>query len=186
MDSVLKMASNKYTVGKRYGRALFELAEEEQILDNVFQNVLKLREVYQQTPELAAILSNPKVADAEKEALLKIFLHGMEKVLQQTVVVVIENHRFRELSYILDVFEEEYYEAKRIMKATATTVVPLSENQKVQLVNKLKSQFDYKEVELKEEIDPSILGGMILETRSQIMDGSVKKRLESIRRALSK
>lgn len=180
------MASNKYTVGKRYGRALFELAEEEQILDNVFQNVLKLREVYQGTPELEEILSNPKVAIAEKEALLKIFLQGTETIVQRTITVVIENHRFRELPYIFNAFEEEYYEEKGILKATATTVVPLTAIQKEQLTNKLKAQFDYNEVELTEAINPDILGGMIVETHNQIMDGSVKKRLESIRKALSK
>lgn len=180
------MASNKYTVGKRYGRALFELAEEEQNLDSVFQNVLKLREIYQKTPELESLFSNPKLSGAEKKAVLKTFLYGMEKVLQQTVAVVIENHRFQEFPYILDAFEEEYYEEKRILKATATTVVPLSASQKEQLENKLKLQFDYTSVELHETIDPSILGGVVLETRNQIMDGSVKKRLESIRRALSK
>ncbi|MHC5268156.1 ATP synthase F1 subunit delta [Enterococcus sp. LJL98] len=180
------MASNKYTVGRRYGRALFELAEEEQILDNVFQDVVKLGERYQATPELEGILSNPKVPLVEKEALLGTLLQGMEEILQQTVFVVMSNHRLTELQIILKSFEEAYYEEKSILKATATTVVPLTVQQKEQLAKKLQKQFHYKEVELDEVIDPSILGGVILETHNQIMDGSVKKRLESIRRALSK
>lgn len=186
MDWVQSMALNKYTVGKRYGRALFELAEEEQVLDSVFQDVLELREIYDAVPELATVLSNPNLAMVEKKKLLTTVLQAMEEVTRNTIFVVVDNHRMFELPFIIEAFEHEYYEAKKILKATVTTVVPLSENQKEQLSTKLKTQFNYATVELSELIDPSILGGVILDTKNQRMDGSVKTRLETIKKALSK
>lgn len=180
------MALNKQTVAKRYGRALFELAEEEQVLESVFQDVLTLREIDHLVPELGLILSNPNLATGEKQQLLDLLLQEMEEITRNTVLVIADNHRILELSLIIDAFEHEYYETKKILKATVTSVVPLSKKQKEQLSIKLKHQFNYEAVKLSERIDPRILGGVILETKNQMMDGSVKTRLETIKKALSK
>ena len=91
-----------------------------------------------------------------------------------------------ELPFIFDAFEEAYYESKRILKATVTTVVPLTSKQKEQLSKKLTQQFGYETVAFYEQIDSSILGGVILEMKHQIIDGSVKTRLETLKKALSK
>lgn len=180
------MKLDKYTVGKRYGKALFELAEEEQVLDSVFHDVQTLREVIVDVPELRLILNNPNVPTVEKQQLLHSLLQEMEEVTRHSLLVITENHRLLELPFIFDAFEEAYYESKRILKATVTTVVPLTSRQKEQLSKKLIQQFGYETVAFHEQIDSSILGGVILEMKHQIIDGSVKTRLETLKKALSK
>lgn len=180
------MKLDKYTVGKRYGKALFELAEEEQVLDSVFHDVQTLREVIVDVPELRLILNNPNVPTVEKQQLLHSLLQEMEEVTRHSFLVITENHHLLELPFIFDAFEEAYYESKRILKATVTTVVPLTSRQKEQLSKKLIQQFGYETVAFYEQIDSSILGGVILEMKHQIIDGSVKTRLETLKKALSK
>ena len=99
------MKLDKYTVGKRYGKALFELAEEEQVLDSVFHDVQTLREVIVDVPELRLILNNPNVPTVEKQQLLHSLLQEMEEVTRHSFLVITENHRLLELPFIFDAFE---------------------------------------------------------------------------------
>ena len=90
------MKLDKYTVGKRYGKALFELAEEEQVLDSVFHDVQTLREVIVDVPELRLILNNPNVPTVEKQQLLHSLLQEMEEVTRHSFLVITENHHLLE------------------------------------------------------------------------------------------
>ena len=73
-----------------------------------------------------------------------------------------------------------------VLPVKVTTTVPLNKQQKEQLVTKLKTQFGYAQIELTEAIDPTILGGVVVETKNQVIDGSLKTRLNQIKKSLSK
>ncbi len=180
------MKLDKYEVGKRYGKALFELAETKQVLEEVFQDAQILRQIFATVPNLGEILSHPTFEAAEKNQLVELLTSNFQGVLKTTLLVVYQNQRMKDLPYIIADFESRYYEKMGILPVKVTTVVPLTDQQLTQLMTKLKRQFGYSKIEITEAIDPTILGGVVVETKNEVIDGSLKKRLNQIKKNLSK
>lgn len=180
------MKLNKYEVGKRYGKALFELAETKQVLEEVFQDVQVLRQIFTEVPNLGDVLSNSKLAMTEKDQIIETLTSEFQGLLKQALFVIYRNQRMDDLLYIIADFEGRYYEKMGVLPVKVTTTVPLNKQQKEQLVTKLKTQFGYAQIELTEAIDPTILGGVVVETKNQVIDGSLKTRLNQIKKSLSK
>lgn len=180
------MKLDKYEVGKRYGKALFELAETKQVLEEVFQDAQTLRQVFDAVPNLGEILSDPKYELLEKNQLIETLTSNFQGIFKTTLLVIYQNQRMKDILYIIADFENRYYEKMGILSVKVTTVVPLTDQQITQLIAKLKRQFGYAKIEITEAIDPTILGGVVVETKNEVIDGSLKKRLNQIKKNLSK
>lgn len=180
------MSNNKYQVAKRYGKALFQLAEEEQELDAVFHDVSHLRQQLVAIPELIPFLKQTSIEWPAKKVVLDELATEYTETVKKTLAVIGENRRLAELIVILDEYETRYNEAKGIIKAQVTTVVPLTSAQKEQLIQKLKTQFHCNIVRLEETIDADILGGVVIRVRHQVLDGSLKTQLSNLKKELSR
>ena len=180
------MSQNNYQVAKRYGKALFELAEEEQALDAVFHDVQDLREQLRKIPELGSFLSQTTIEWSAKKVVLDELTKDYTRISKRALAVIGENHRMPELAVILEEFETRFNMAKGIVQAQVTTVIPLTETQRDQLVQKLKTQFHCKVIQLKEKIDPTILGGVVVQVGYQRLDGSLRTQLNNLKKELSR
>ena len=180
------MSQNSYQVAKRYGKALFELAEEEQALDAVFHDVQDLREQLKKIPELESFLNQASVEWSAKKIVLDELTEDYLTISKRALAVIGENHRMPELIVILEEFEKRFNAAKGIVQAQVTTVIPLTETQRDQLVQKLKTQFHCKVIQLKEKIDPTILGGVVVQVGYQRLDGSLRTQLNNLKKELSR
>ena len=165
------MKLDKYTVGKRYGKALFELAIENKAADTVYQELLTVREICKEIPDLGNILTDVRLEGAEKKNFL---------------LVVFEYNRSDDLPFMIDEFERRYDERNKIAHGTVTTAVPLSEEKKHELEATVADVFGYQKATLTPIVDKSILGGVIVEADHQVIDGSLASQLNGLRAALSK
>lgn len=179
------MSQNRYQIANRYVKALFELAEEEQMLETVFRDLMNLREQLQTIPDLQPFLSQASIEWTHRQVVLDEIAQAYHPIVKQALAVIGENHRMAELSIILDECEAHYNELKGILSAQVTTVIPLTETQKEQLIQKLKIQFDGQQILLEEKIDPNILGGVVVQLGNRVLDGSIKTQLEKIKQELS-
>lgn len=180
------MSQNSYQVAKRYGKALFELAEEEQALDAVFHDVQDLREQLKKIPELESFLNQASVEWSAKKVVLDELTEDYLTISKRALAVIGENHRMPELIVILEEFEKRFNAAKGIVQAQVTTVIPLTETQRDQLIQKLKTQFHCNVIQLKEKIDPTILGGVVVQVGHQRLDGSLRTQLNNLKKELSR
>lgn len=73
-----------------------------------------------------------------------------------------------------------------MISGVATTAIPLSEEQKAQLEEKIAQFLGYKKATLSNKVDPSIIGGVVVEANHQVIDGSIGKQLEKITRLIKK
>lgn len=110
------MSNNKYQVAKRYGKALFQLAEEEQELDAVFHDVSHLRQQLVAIPELIPFLRQTSIEWPAKKVVLDELATEYTETVKKTLAVIGENRRLAELIVILDEYETRYNEAKGIIK----------------------------------------------------------------------
>ncbi|EOH86631.1 ATP synthase F1 subunit delta [Enterococcus pallens] len=180
------MKLDKYTVGKRYGKALFELAVEKQATDDIYQELLTIRQIFKEVPDLGNILSDVRLTGDEKEAIMEKFAQGFEGVIKNFLWVVYDYNRIDDLLFMIDEYERRYDSLNQVALGTVTTAVPLSEEKQREIEAKVADIFGYKKANLTPVIDESIIGGVIVEADHQVIDGSLASQLNGLRAALSK
>ncbi|OJG35763.1 ATP synthase F1, delta subunit [Enterococcus devriesei] len=165
---------------------MFELAIENKAADAVYQELLTVREICKEIPDLGNILTDVRLTGAEKKAIMDAFTGNFEGIIKNFLLVVFEYNRSDDLPFMIDEYEHRYDELNKIAHGTVTTAVPLSEEKKHELEAKVADVFGYQKATLTPLVDESILGGVIVEADHQVIDGSLASQLNGLRAALSK
>lgn len=171
--------NEEFIENHNYGKLLFIKSNEEGNLDNVNQEIILLREIMLETPEIIEFLSDKWVEPREKEKVLDELLKYFSSMVAQFIRTLYELGEMEKISMAIDDFKHYYYDNKGILFAKVITVIELSEKQKRTLENKLKEIFQYESIKLWNVIDATILGGIIISTKLKLIDNSVRKQLES-------
>ncbi|WP_430609897.1 ATP synthase F1 subunit delta [Enterococcus sp. DIV0876] len=180
------MKLDKFTVGKRYGKALFELAMEEQRLTEVYQELMTLRQVYQDLPEFGQIITDNHLDIHEKRKLFDQLLKGFDGTVKNFLEIVYAYNRMDDLLLIIDEYERRFDEYQGLVLGTVTTAVALSDEQKTAIEEQIAHKLGYKQAKLEAAIDPEILGGVIVEANHQVIDGSIKSQLDYLRQQMGR
>ena len=170
-----------------YGEALFELAVEEDRLDSLAEEIRSLQQILSENKDLDKLMNHPKIVKEEKIATLEnIFKGRMKDELVGLLRMLVEKDHYNETTAVLEYFIEQAKEYKHIGTAYVTTVMTLGEIQKANLVEKLLATTDYVEFEMHYEVDPSLIGGMVIRIKDRVVDSSIKSKLATLRLELSK
>ena len=156
-------------VSKVYGDALFEAAQETKCLDETFEQVLALQEILKEHEDLIQLLNHPQVVKDDMMGFL---------------TTVVEKGRQGDIPAIFEYFITTVKEYKKIGIAYVTSAVPLSEEQKAQVTERLLTTTRYVEFEMNYEVDPSLIGGMIIRIGDRVVDSSIKTQLYELKRQL--
>lgn len=174
------MKLNKYTVGKRYGKALFELAVENQKDEEFYQDCLVLRSIFQEIPDLGHILSDVRLKSYEKDAIFQKMLEGFSGLFADFLCVVYDYSRIEDLPLMVDEYEWRYNEHHQVIAGKVVTAIPLNSEQLSKLEKAISAKLGYQKAVLVNEVDPTIIGGMLVEANHQVMDGTVKAQLNRL------
>jgi len=173
-------------VAKKYSTALFELAKERNLVDAAWDQFDSMAEVLEKDRTLLDFMEAPQVSDDKKLALLKkVFAGRLEKSFYDFLLVLVEKRRFKYLPEIIENFDLLVREDKRMAKAVCITVRPITDAERLKLIESLQRKTSLK-IELEEKIDKSILGGMTVMLRNQIIDGSLRHGLDLLKNRLMK
>lgn len=180
------MSLDLQTVANRYARAMFELAQEQDQLASVHQELMALRDVFNENPRLAPMLSGIKLSLAQKESLLQDLKEGVSQPVANLIQMVFDYGRMNAMVAIIDEFERRYDLENKRVHADVVTAVALDESRRAQLKQNLLTRFGAKEIVLHETVDESIIGGVIVTAQHRTIDGSLKTKIDQIRRLLIK
>lgn len=180
------MKLDKFTVGRRYGKALFELAVEKQEIEKIYQELLDLKKIYKLSPDLGNILSDARLEPDEKRGIMDVLVGNFEGTIHDFLEVVYNYNRMNDLLFMIDEYEHRYDQMNGLVHGTVTTAVPLSEENKKQIEVKIAKMFGYQKAELAALIDPAIIGGVVVEAEHKVVDGSIATKLEEISKQLRK
>ena len=174
-------------VTKTYADALFQLAVEENKVDDLYEEVLALIEILDTNPDLARVMTHPKVNKDEKIATIREIFSGRVSdevcgFLNQIVV----NNRYEEIDGILTCFIDEIKEYKKIGVAYVTTPAALTDALKAQVEKKLLDTTDYVEMEMHYEVDESLIGGMKIRIGDRVVDSSISTKITELAKELRK
>ena len=168
---------------RMYARALFEAAQDDGRLEQVAADLAALAEALDEIPELRAFLRNPQVDPAGKGAVLDEISAGADELVRNFVRLIAEKGRAGELAEMNAELESLVDRAQNRLSVELTTAHELSEDEAEAIVETI-AKASGRTVEATRAVDPSLIGGIVLKVGSFLADGSVRGRLERLRREL--
>lgn len=173
------------SVASRYGLALYSLALEENKIDSWQKDVKTLKSIFEENTDFIMILGSSFISLEERIEILEKTLVGVDKNIIALINVVMENNR---TDLILDIFESfnSYCNQYRgVSEGLIYSTLKLDQTVIDQIEKKI-SKIENNKVELKNVIDPSLIGGVKVVVQDRIYDGSIKHNIEMMKKDLLK
>lgn len=168
----------------RYVKALYQLAEENGNMDSVRDDIETLLKCIEESPEFKDFLNAPLLKSSEKLRLIdELFKSKIQDLSLKFLHLLIENKREMYLLNICHYFISYFKKSRGIKEASITTASKLSSAHKKEILDFISKKFKIK-IELKEQINPSIIGGFILRIDDQQINASLEAQLNKIKREL--
>jgi F-type H+-transporting ATPase subunit delta len=182
---VAQAASSLGELAARYALALYELAQEQEALDAVADDLSKLASLIKQEAELYHLLHSPILGRAVQAPLLERILTqaGAHPLVRQFVALVAHNRRLAYLTTIIRAFNKELAQRRGEVLAEITAAKPLASHQNAALEDTLKAVFGTK-VSIAVHIDPGLIGGLIVKVGSKMVDSSLRSKLQKMQYAM--
>ena len=174
---------NDSKISVRYSRAIFQSALEKKILDKVNQDMIFISEICKMA-EMKEFLTSPIITPSKKEAIFHSILgDNVEKITLSLIDLIVKNGRETFIPAIARNFIHETKKFKGITESQLTTAVKVDDKVKKQITDLISGVFK-TQVDLKENIDPEIIGGFILRIDDNYIDASIKNKLRKIKKEL--
>ena len=173
------------SVASRYGLALYSLALEENKIDSWQKDVKTLKSIFEENTDFIMILGSSFISLEERLEIVEKTLVGVDKNIIGLIDVIMENNR---TDLILDVFESfnSYCNQYRgVSEGLIYSTLKLDQTVIDQIEKKI-SKIENSKVELKNVIDPSLIGGVKIVIKDHIYDGSIKHNIEMMKKDLLK
>ncbi len=168
----------------RYANALFNLAKAQGELEHVAVSLGEIRIAVEKHSEISHLVLNSTISRDEKEDFIdKVFPDSVSKLALQFIKVLIKKQRFGELALIQEEFQRLYESNQGIQKVKSITAVALSKKNAEKLVAVLGKKLNAK-INLIQEVDKKLLGGLILQFDGTEINGSYQNRLQRIKQIL--
>ena len=165
-------------IAQVYSRSLFEVAKEQGKLDVVREQLGQFADALDSDHDLQVFLFSPYFSTAETEDGLHKVLEGADPAFENFLRLLIEKHRMPVLFRIRRQFDERWQEENRLLPVQITSAVE-------HIRDRIAEQTD-RTIELTADVDPDILGGIVLRVGNSILDASIKNRLETLRRQVAR
>jgi F-type H+-transporting ATPase subunit delta len=169
---------------RMYARALFQAAREAGRLDAVAADFAELAAGLDDSPELRAFLRNPQIDPQEKADVLAQVAAGADDLVRNFLRLAAEKGRAGELAEIAAELEALVARAQGRLTVELTTAIELSDEEARSIVETIE-RASGRTVEATRSVDPSLVGGVVLRIGTFLADGSVRGRLERLRRELA-
>jgi len=169
---------------RMYARALFEAAREAGRVDDVAGDLAALASAVDEVPELRAFLRNPQIEPTGKAAVLEQLAAGAGELVRNFVRLAAEKGRAGDIPEISAELEALVARAQNRLAVELTTAHELSDDEATSIVQAIEKASG-RTVEATRTVDPSLIGGIVLQVGSHRADGSVRGRLERLRHELA-
>ena len=169
----------------RYASALYDLAVEGKAVSAVEGDLENLRQAILASPDLAALIRNPRVSrDAAAKGMTALGkLLKLNGLTARFLGVLADNRRLAKLPEIVAAFASIAAAARGEVTAEVTSAHPLSDAQLKAIAAKLKAS-EGKDVKVTANVDPEVLGGLIVRIGSKQIDSSIRTRLNTLANAM--
>ena len=173
--------SDQSKIVRSYAEALYEVSNADGLSDKILNEVLNLVNEFAKEPQIAKYLSNPIWNNEDKKRALSEVAKKckLSKPMCGLFKTMADNGRSNLLLNVLQEFKDVFYRKENICPVLVKTVIALSDAQKKKLVSVLE-KYTGKKVVIDYQIRPEILGGLLIECESKVIDDSVKGKIDRL------
>ena len=166
---------------KSYSQALYELAFEEKNLNDVEKNVISLLRLISQSEDFNSLIKDPTNKQENQLNVINIIFEkfNLNNLLKKFLNFLVIKRRFFYVEKILKDFIMICSKSRGEISAKLTVAKELSENQINKIKNDLSQDFG-SDVKLNYNYDPGLIGGLIMQIESVMIDTSIKNKLQKI------
>lgn len=178
------MKLNRNMNSRQLADAFYQDSKEKGLVDVSFDNIMDVRQVLEEIPNLGAILVDYRLDKFKRDHLLSDLIKHFPTNTQSFFHMLYDYNLISDIRDIVNEFEKIYDYKNRTVVAKVSTAVELTDAQKARLIDVLKLKLDAKKVMLHAIVDKHVLGGVIIEVESQVYDGSIRSNLETLKKQL--
>jgi F-type H+-transporting ATPase subunit delta len=172
-------------IAQVYSRSLFEVAKERDELDEVREQLGEFADALNQNRDLAVFFFSPYFSTQEKKDGLAKAVSGGDDTLMNFLGLLIEKHRMPAIFRIRRAYDALWADANKLLPVQVTSAIELDESTVEQIGKRIGEQTGRK-VELRSDVQPDSLGGIVLRVGNSILDASIRNRLEQLRKQVAK
>jgi F-type H+-transporting ATPase subunit delta len=172
-------------IARVYARSLFEVAKEQDKLDVVREQLGEFADALEGNRELSIFFFSPYFSTQEKKDGLGRLLDGVDDVVANFLALLIENHRMPAIFRLRREFEILWEQEHQLLPVTITSAVALDEAT-VRSIGDAIGRQTGQQIELTSNVDPDVLGGLVVRVGNSILDASIRNRLENLRRSVAR
>ena len=167
----------------RYAKSLIDLAQEQNQLEKVYEDMLLLQNIIKSHRDFANLLRSPIVSADKKEKIIDAVTTGKISPLTSAFnKLLVSKGREASLPEIIKSYVAQYKDLKGIHTVKLTTATPISDDLKAQIVAQVKKTANIQNIDLQTTVDESIIGGFVLQTGDKLVDASIAYDLKEISR----
>ena len=172
-------------IAEVYARALFEVAKERDILDEIHDELGAFTKALDDNRELAVFFFSPYFSSEEKKNGLQRAVTGADPVFMNFLETLLERHRMPVIFRMRARFEQLWDEENKLLPVEITSSVELDKEIVAQIGDRIGEQTGQK-VELSSKVDPDILGGLVVRVGNFVLDASIRNRLNQLRKQVAR
>lgn len=172
-------------ISTEYAEALFLISCEENEAEEYLNDVRLVGKLFKEEPEFIMLLRSPNLSQEEKLSVLESAFGGRVKEhVCSFLKLLCQNGRMELLHECIEAYEALYNQIKGVAPVCVTSAVALSEDELQRLTAGLEKKLG-RRVELECVVDPSILGGIIVETNDTVIDGSIRRKIQEVKEVIN-
>ena len=172
-------------IGRVYARSLFEVARDQDKLDDVRDQLGEFADAVENDRALTTFFFSPYFSTDEKKDGLHKAVSGAEPILMNFLELLLEKHRMPAIHRIRREYDGLWREERKLLPVHVTSAVELDEEIVRSLGDRI-SQKTGRQVDLTAKVEPEIIGGIVLRVGNSILDASIRNRLEQLRRQVAR
>jgi F-type H+-transporting ATPase subunit delta len=183
--SLASEATGVSGLAERYAAALFDLADERRMLDEVASDLRQLRAMLAASPDLARLVRSPILTRGEQAKAIAALAGRADfsRLVCDFLAVVARNRRLFAVPAMIEAYLKNLAERRGEVTAEVTAAQPLSEPQLAQLSEQLRRSVG-RRVSVDVRVDPGLIGGVIVKLGSRMIDGSIRSQLQRLQLAM--
>lgn len=174
-------------IGKRYATALFQAVQESEHTDaaTVLQELLGIQQALEEVPEFNQFFHSPVIGDREKKQLIEnVLKEKISREMYHFLMILVDKGREGSFRDIVGTFQQLTEALQNRMQAVAVTAIPMSDQARERLIASLNAMTGM-EITLENQVDESIVGGVLVRLGDRVIDGTVRNRLSLMKEELT-
>jgi ATP synthase F1 delta subunit len=172
-------------IAQVYARSLFEVAKEQGNLDRVRDELGEVADALEANRDLSVFFFSPYFSTEEKKSGIENVIDGADPIVVNFLELLVENHRMPVIFRARRAFDRLWEEENKLLPVQITSAVELDSDVVDRIGEEIGRQTG-RRVELTTEVDPDVLGGIVLRVGNSILDASIRNRLEQLRKQVAR